>query len=302
MRVRERTRRLSEMNEESRHAEIIHEEAEIARSYASTTTQAQRNRAFGILFISLVCMGAGQTVLFAILPPLSRQLGLNEIQTTTIFAISATIWVFSSTYWGKKSDRWGRKPVMLLGLLAFAISFALFASVMLAGLHHWLPAFLVFPLMIASRSLYGTFGSGTAPAAQAYVADRTTPHERLQGVATIGAAFGLGTTVGPGIATLLAAIGLLAPFYFISALAVASAAAIWFLLPEQTPPKKQTAAEHSLRWYDRRVLPFVLFAVGLSTAAAIPIQTMGFFFMDVLKIKPNSTAEFILVGQMASSM
>ncbi|HEY5239641.1 MAG TPA: MFS transporter [Rhizomicrobium sp.] len=289
-------------SEEARHIEAIREETQIARAYASTTTQAQRNRAFGILFISLVCMGAGQTVLFAILPPLSRQLGLSEIQTTTIFAISATIWVFSSTFWGRRSDFWGRKPVMLLGLLAFAISFALFASVMLAGLHHWLPAFLVFPLMIASRSLYGTFGSGTAPAAQAYVADRTTPHERLQGVATIGAAFGLGTTVGPGIATLLAAIGLLAPFYFISALAVASAAAIWFLLPEQTPPKIQTAAEHSLRWYDRRVLPFVLFAVGLSTAAAIPIQTMGFFFMDVLKIKPNSTAEFILVGQMASSM
>ncbi len=180
-------------------------------------------------------------------------------------AISATIWVFSSTYWGKKSDRWGRKPVMLLGLLAFAISFALFASVMLAGLHHWLPAFLVFPLMIATRSLYGTFGSGTAPAAQAYVADRTMPHERLQGVATIGAAFGLGTTVGPGIATLLAAIGLLAPFYFISALAVASAAAIWFLLPERTPPKQQMQIASTLRWYDPRVLPFVLFAIGLST-------------------------------------
>jgi Na+/melibiose symporter-like transporter len=127
--------------EAAHHASVIREEAQIAQAFASTTTQAERNRAFGILFISLVCMGAGQTVLFAILPPLSRQLGLSELQTTTIFAISATIWVFSSTFWGKKSDFWGRRPVMLLGLLAFAISFALFASVMLAGLHKWLPAF-----------------------------------------------------------------------------------------------------------------------------------------------------------------
>src|ERR1700760_2688953 len=89
------------------------------------TTPAERRRAFSILFVSLTCMGAGQTVLFNILPPLSRQLHLSEVQTTSVFAVSAAVWVVTSTYWGKKSDIWGRKPVMLLGLLAFAASFAL---------------------------------------------------------------------------------------------------------------------------------------------------------------------------------
>src|SRR5271154_6471756 len=116
------------------------------------TTRAERRRAFGILFVSLLCMGAGQTVLFNILPPLSRQLGLSAVETTTVFAVSAAIWVVTSTYWGKKSDHWGRKPVMLLGLLSFAASFALFASVMLGGLRHWLPAVAIFPLLIVSRS------------------------------------------------------------------------------------------------------------------------------------------------------
>jgi MFS family permease len=288
--------------EEIRHADVLREEVEIAQDFARVTTPAERRRAFGILFISLVCMGAGQTVLFNILPPLSRQLGLSTVQTTSVFAVSAAVWVVTSTFWGKKSDRWGRKPIMLLGLLAFAASFALFATVMLGGLRHWIPAVAVFPLMIASRSIYGLLGSGTQPASQAYVADRTTPAERLQGVATVGSAFGLGTTVGPAIASLFAVIGLLAPFYFISALALASAATIWFLLPERTPPREREYVHSDLKWYDRRILPFVIFAIGLSTASTVPIQTMGFFFMDVLHVKPEAAAQFNMIGQMSSSM
>jgi len=286
----------------ARHAQVLREEAEIAHEFASITTPAERRRAFAILFVSLVCMGAGQTVLFNVLPPLSRQLGLSTVQTTSIFAVSAAVWVVTSTYWGRKSDRWGRKPVMLLGLLAFAASFALFASVMLAGLQHWIPAVAIFPLMIATRSIYGLLGSGTQPASQAYVADRTAPSERLQGVATVGSAFGLGTTVGPAIASLFAVLGLLAPFYFISALALASAATIWFLLPERTPPKEREYVKSNLKWHDRRILPFVIFAIGLSTASTVPIQTMGFFFMDVLHVKPEAAAQFNMIGQMSSSM
>ena len=286
----------------ARHAQVLREEAEIAHEFASITTPAERRRAFAILFVSLVCMGAGQTVLFNVLPPLSRQLGLSTVQTTSIFAVSAAVWVVTSTYWGRKSDRWGRKPVMLLGLLAFAASFALFASVMLAGLQHWMPAVAIFPLMIATRSIYGLLGSGTQPASQAYVADRTAPSERLQGVATVGSAFGLGTTVGPAIASLFAVLGLLAPFYFISALALASAATIWFLLPERTPPKEREYVKSNLKWHDRRILPFVIFAIGLSTASTVPIQTMGFFFMDVLRVKPEAAAQFNMIGQMSSSM
>ena len=288
--------------DEIRRAEVLREEIEIAHDFARVTTPAERRRAFGILFVSLVCMGAGQTVLFNILPPLSRQLGLSTVQTTSVFAVSAAVWVVTSTFWGRKSDRWGRKPVMLLGLLAFAVSFALFATVMLSGLKHWIPAIAIFPLMIATRSIYGLLGSGTQPASQAYVADRTTPAERLQGVATVGSAFGLGTTVGPAIASLFAVIGLLAPFYFISALALASAATIWFLLPERTPPKEREYVHSNLKWYDRRILPFVIFAIGLSTASTVPIQTMGFFFMDVLHVKPEAAAQFNMIGQMSSSM
>lgn len=272
------------------------------RDVVHITTRAERRRAFGILFVSLLCMGAGQTVLFNILPPLSRQLGLSAFQTLTVFAVSALVWVVSATYWGKKSDHWGRKPVMLLGLLSFAASFALFASVMLAGLKHWLPALTIFPLMILARSVYGLLGSGTQPASQAYVADRTAAHERMKGVATVGSAFGLGTAVGPAIASVFAPFGLLVPFYVISGLALASAATIWFLLPERTPPKTRTHETVALKWHDRRILPFVIFSIGLSTASTVPIQTMGFFFMDVLHVTAQESSHYNTIGQLANSV
>ena len=265
-------------------------------------SKAERNRSFVILFVSLVCMGAGQSVIYTILPPLGRQLGLGPMQITSIFAVSATIWIFSSAFWGLRSDRWGRKPVMLLGLCTFAISFACFASAMLSGLHHWLPVFLIFPALIFSRSIYGTFGSGTSAAAQAYVADRTARHERLHGIAIISMAFAFGTTFGPVIGSALTFLSLLAPFYFISALAVGSAAAIWFFLPERTPPKAHAHQKRTLKWSEPRMFPFMVFGLVLSLIGSIPIQTVGFFFQDVLHLNGKTTAAYTSIGLMASSM
>jgi MFS family permease len=173
---------------------------------------------------------------------------------------------------------------------------------MLAGLQHWLPTALVFPLLIAARCIYGAFGSGTSAAAQAYVADRTSPEERLGGVAIVSMAFALGTTFGPVIGSAMALLGLLAPFYFISFLAFASALAIYFLLPERTPPKARKARQEGLKWYEARMFPFVGFGVVLSLTASIPIQTVGFFFMDVLKDDPRATAQFTGIGLMLSAL
>jgi len=286
----------------ARHASVIAEEYAVARDFARVTTPVERRRAFGILFVSLLCMGAGQSVIYTILPSLKVQLGLTPFQVTCIFAASALIWIFSSAFWGARSDIWGRKPVMLAGLVAFAVSFAAFASTMLAGLDHLIPAAMIFPLMIASRCIYGTFGSGTSAAAQAYVADRTAPHERLHGVAIISMAFALGTTFGPVIGSALTYVALLAPFYFISALALASAAAIYYFLPERTPPQAHRAQASTLRWYEPRMFPFVAFGLVLSLIGSIPIQTVGFFLQDVLKLDAQGTLRFTSIGLMASAL
>lgn len=276
--------------------------SKLARRDAPTpraTTPAERRRAFTILFFSLLCMGAGQSVMFAILPSLARHLGLSEFQASLPFVVSASIWVFTSSFWGEKSDHWGRKPIILLGLVAFGISFGLFAAVANLGIAGLLPVVLAYPLMIASRALYGVFGSGASPAAQAYVADRTTRRERVAGVAAISAAFGVGTAVGPGIGAVLVVFGLFAPFYFTALAALLSAAAIWFLLPEHTAPRLKLEERATLKWHDARIWPFILYGTGIATAGAVPIQTVGYFFIDVLHYSPDQAPQYTGIGLVA---
>jgi MFS family permease len=266
------------------------------------TTQSERQRAFTILFVSLMCMGAGQSVMFAILPTLVRRLRLTEFEGSLPFVFSATIWLFTSSFWGRRSDLWGRKPVILLGLVAFGVSFALFAVFANLGMDGFIAVAIAYPLMIAARSLYGLFGSGASPAAQAYVADRTTRAERTSGVATLSAAFGLGTTIGPGIGSALVVFGLFAPFYFTAFVAFASAAAIWFFLPERTQPHMQAGQKRMLKWYDRRIWPFIVFGVGISTAGAVPIQTIGYLFIDVLHYTPKEAPQYTGIGLVAGAV
>lgn len=276
--------------------------ASAPESVVHVTTAEERRRAFAILFVSLMCMGAGQSVMFAILPSLARQMGLTEFEASLPFVVSATIWVFSSGFWGEKSDTLGRKPIILLGLAVFGLSFGLFAAVASLGIARLLPVLVAYPLMILSRSLFGIFGSGTAPAAQAYVVDRTTREERTRGVAGIGAAFGLGTTIGPGIGSALVVFGLFAPFYFTALAALASAAAIWLLLPERTPPKLKLERKQTLHWHDRRIWPFLVFGVGVGTVGAIPIQTVGYLFIDILHFSPQVAPQYTGIGLVAMSV
>jgi len=283
---------------------IADDGAALGETFVRVTTRAERSRAFTILFISLVCLGAGQTVMFAVLPSLARSLKLTEFEASLPFVASATVWVFSSGYWGRRSDHWGRKPVILLGLTAFGISFGLFAIFANLGVDGIIPAMVAYPLMIAARSLYGIFGSGASPASQAYVADRTTRAERTRGVAALGAAFGLGTTIGPGIGAMFVPLdlGLLAPFYFTALVAFASAAAIWFFLPERSAPRVHIERRYKLHWHDRRIWPFIVFGLGISTAGAVPIQTVGYLFIDELHLKLVDAPQYTMIGLVASSL
>jgi MFS family permease len=267
----------------------------------STTTPAERKRAFRILFVSLICLGMGQSLMFAILPPLARELGLAEYLVQSIFAASAVIWVVMSPIWGRRSDVWGRKPVILVGLLGYAASTILFATSISAGLVGLLPLAIVFPLMILTRSMYGLLGPGAMAGAQAYVADRTSRNERTAALATIAAAFGLGLTLGPGVGAAVAEIGLLAPLYLVAILALFSAFAIWRYLPERSPPRERGDMP-KMRILDRRIRPFLAYGLIMGIAAAIPIQTVAFFFMDMLEIEARQAPQYAGVALMASSM
>ena len=266
------------------------------------TTQQERIRGMGLLFVCLMTLGMGHSLFFAIFPPLARDLGLSEVQASAIFTLSAVLWVLMSPFWGRRSDVWGRKPVILLGLVGFGVSTGGLAVLLVIGQQGWLPLMTLYAMMILIRSIFGFFGSGSPSAAQAYIADRTTREERTSGVAAIGAAFGMGTIIGPGFAAVLAAVHLLAPFFAVAVFALCGAVAIAFFLPERQKPAVSRNDMPPLKITDKRIRLFLFLGVTVSTIGAAVMQVAAFFVMDTMQLTGQETAQVVGVGMMGMAM
>jgi len=267
----------------------------------SNTTAQERKQGMSVLFAALVVVGMGHSLVFTILPPLARELGMQEWQVSAIFALSALCWVFSSPFWGRQSDVWGRKKAILIGTTGYTVSMFFFAGAIKTAQLALLPLGTAFVLMIATRAIFGLFGSSTNPAANAYVADRTSRGERAAGMGLLGAALGVGGILGPGVAGALSAIDLLAPIYLVTFLGLCSGLAVWKFLPERTAPSHHVETL-KLALFDRRVMPFVAFGIVLSIVQAITLQTITFYFMDRLGFAPKMAAQFVAVAFMASAL
>ncbi|MBL8530720.1 MAG: MFS transporter [Hyphomonadaceae bacterium] len=267
---------------------------------------APQRRRFLLLFMCLLVIGAGNSMLLAVAPPLVRQLGLSDASVGWIFALSALLWVFASPYWGRASDQRGRKPVIALGLAAYAVSMAAFGGVVMLGLSGVLSGAWLFAWLMLARAIFGAVGSASSPAAQAYVADRTSRLERTEQLAGLTAAFALGQAFGPAICAALAArFGLVFPIGLVAVLAGAAAFAIWRFLPETTPPKLDGARDwrESLRLAgDQRLSGYLIFGFGLSVVAGVLVQIFGLFTMDRLNAQGEQGAELTAAGFMVNAL
>ena len=274
-------------------------------------SRPDRRGAFFLLFFCLMAIGAGNTMLIAaVLPPLSREIGLPDWMAGAVFALSAFFWSAFSPVWGKQSNRIGRRPIAALGLAGYSVSMLLLYLSGLAAITGVITSsLLIFACLAISRSFFGIFGSGTNPAAQAYVADRTSQAERRDEIAFISSGFSVGTVVGPAFAAaLVATAGILSPLLLTSVIAAIMAALIWFRLPEQRDPVTDATrieVESGARglWHSRDVLPFLVFAVCLSLATGILTQVFVFSVMDKLNVGGPQAAQYtgpaFTVGAMA---
>lgn len=261
-------------------------------------------RAFILLCCTLLFMGMGQSLVFSTLPPIARSLGMTPMQISLMFGVSALCWVFMSPKWGRKSDVWGRKPAILIGFAGFAISMVSLPTVVYLGTISVLPVAWMWPLMIVSRAVFGIFGSAHMPASQAWVAERSTRAERTKRIAAVGAAFGVGNMVGPGIGSLLAVFGMLTPFYVVTVLAVLGAVAIQAYLPENAKPldpNNEEGDKPTLKFTDERVFPFLVLAIAGGIAHATQVQSAALYFQDMLHLSVQETQQYVGIGLMAGA-
>lgn len=175
---------------------------------------------FAVVFMNLVGFG----LVVPLLPFFAKSLKAEVWQTTLMFAAYSGGQFLAEPFWGRLSDRIGRKPVLLITVLANTIGYVALA---------FAPTIWI---AIAVRGVTG-LGAGNISTIQGYVADVTPPEKRAGRMGMLGAAFGLGFIVGPGLASLTARpelghVGYQIPLYIAGALTFLAGLGVIFFLRE----------------------------------------------------------------------
>ncbi|WP_298192104.1 MFS transporter [Novosphingobium sp.] len=201
-----------------------------------TDVQLPRSR-MALLFMVMLVTAAGNTAMQSVMPSIGTHLQIADVWVSLAYSWSALLWMLLAPFWARRSDRRGRKAMMALGLVGFAVSFALCGAALYAGLKGSISGLTAILLFAAARSLYGGFGSAAPPAVQAYVASRTSRAERTQALSMVSSSFGLGTVLGPALAPLLIlpGIGLIGPFAAFTLAAVIVLVLLRLRLPDDDP-------------------------------------------------------------------
>lgn len=180
---------------------------------------ASRSR-IGVIFFTVLIDLIGFGIVLPILPFYAQRFGAAGLGYGAVIGVFSLMQFVATALLGKLSDRIGRRPVLLTTMIINAAGYALFAF---AG-SYW--------VLFLSRVVSG-FAGGNISAAQAYIADITTPAERSRGMGLVGAAFGIGFSLGPAIGGFAAHyLGPSAPGLVAVGLSLANFVSAYFILPE----------------------------------------------------------------------
>ena len=238
-----------------------------------------------ILLLGLVTYGIGQSILFVVFPPLVEEIGLSLTQFGLIFSISNLMLAVAAVYWGRMSDRVGRKPLLLLGLFGYALGTTIVALSLEWGLRGSPAPWLLFGVIVLARLIYAGLASAINPTATAYFADTTTRDQRARGMALLGMSSGIGTMLGPVIGGGLAFVSVIFPMYVAIGLSLLAMVLIALKLkePDRVPVPEHQQAD-KLKWYDRRVLPFLILFFCFWTFFTLNQITIAFYLEKVIGI------------------
>ena len=227
------------------------------------------SRPLQYLTIFLTCfidiLGFG--IVIPVLPLYAEHFGATAVQIGWLVGIFSLAQFFFAPIWGKVSDRVGRKPVLLVGLVGTV------AGYMLMGL-----ANTVLMLFVA-RLIDGISGANIG-AAQAYLADISTPENRAKAMGLLGAAFGLGFVFGPALGGWASVtFNYAAPMFIAAGLALVNFFFVMLCLPESHQPEARPKRSESLfphlldhverRTYAWSLASYFLVIVGFSMMTAI---------------------------------
>jgi DHA1 family tetracycline resistance protein-like MFS transporter len=219
---------------------------------------------FLTIFVNLVGFG----IIIPLLPFYAETFGASPLVIGLLFASFSVSQLVAAPILGDLSDRLGRRPILLFSLLGTVVSFAMLA------LAHSLA------MLFAARIVDGLSG-GNITTARAYIADISTEENRARSFGLLGAAFGLGFIIGPGLGAAFSHISYTAPIWAAAVITMIATVLAWVWLPETVHHARAGGGSpwKALKELSRRANLRLLFTVDFAywTAFAVYQTTFALF-------------------------
>lgn len=226
-------------------------------------------RSIIILFLILFLVMVGFGIIIPIMPFLLVGLGGNASIVGLFMATYSLMHFLFAPYWGRLSDQIGRRPVILIGLLGYGITFVLFG---LAS-ELW--------MLFAIRILSGVLSSAAMPTAMAYVADVTSEEHRSRSIGLMSAAMGTGLIFGPALGGWLGQYSFSLPFFIAGLMALIACPFAYRYLPETLNRAgnilASAAVDFSVREFKSPLFSLFLLALITNFSAAMFEATFVLF-------------------------
>ncbi|MFC4095855.1 TCR/Tet family MFS transporter [Euzebyella saccharophila] len=187
------------------------------------------------IFITILVDVIGIGIIIPIIPDLIMELTGEGTAQAVIYGMWLTTafagmqFLFSPVL-GEISDQYGRRPILLIALLGLSVDYLI---------HAWVPSIA---WLFLGRFLAGITGASFT-VASAYIADVSTKEEKAKNFGLIGAAFGLGFIIGPGVGGFFGEIDIRLPFYIAAGLTFANFLFGWLFVPESLQKENRRPAQ-----------------------------------------------------------
>jgi MFS family permease len=248
---------------------------------------------FGTLFFSIFATVTGVGIVVPLLPVYAHHAGAGGFAIGLIFGSFSMSRTLFLPYFGRLSDRKGRKPLIVPGLLAYAVVSLLFI------------AFSSVPSLIVIRFFQGIASAALMPVIQAYVGDITPAGREGLTMGWFNLSMFLGLSFGPviggaimdhwGLQASFAAMGLLALVGFTLALALLPPAAAERIVGSSKPPGP---------WkdllYDRELQRLFLFRFGYTFGIGVVWSFLPVIADARYALSGSQTGVIIMLGVLVS--